>query len=286
MKERFTSLSPFLQVLALILVGVVSFILLSMFTALVIHFFYPEIPSYNFTRLATEHPIIFMLMNFVPFQLGFLLTPGMVYLYMNKNALDALHFRFNPSTIWAFSIFICTFFLLPFFSGINDWITNALGVYDFLMEQKLKSDELLIQIIGKKSSNEAYIMGLIVIGLITGIAEELFFRGFLFHHLLRHTNKLNLSVFGSALFFALLHFNYVQLLPLIAFGIVLALMYYVSKSIWPGVLMHSANNMLNVYWLRNDNFPDWMEYVWWEITIPSTLLLMGLIYLKQRISAD
>jgi membrane protease YdiL (CAAX protease family) len=65
-----------------------------------------------------------------------------------------------------------------------------------------------------------------------------------------------------------------------AFGIALAMMYHVSRSIWPGVVVHSCNNMLNVYWLRNENFPEWMESVDPKITIPSTLLLMGLIWVK------
>jgi membrane protease YdiL (CAAX protease family) len=170
--------------------------------------------------------------------------------------------------------------LLPFFSLLNESITQYLGVYETLFQEKQLGDEQLSRLIGENASSLAYILGLVFIGVLTGFAEELAFRRFLFRHMLTHTNRLWLSVIGSAFIFALLHFNYIQFIPLMAFGIALAMMYQVSGSIWPGVIVHACNNILNVYWLRNNNFPEWMETIDPKITIPSTFLLMGLIWFK------
>lgn len=284
MKERFNSYSPFLQVIILVLIGAVTFVLLSMITSVILTSFYPDLPSNDIILLSEKYPIQFMIMYFLPFQLGFLLTPGVMYYYISKeNSHEKASFnnKWIKNVLWSFALFIAIFFLLPFISEINNWITESFGVYDQLLENKLLSDEQLERLIGKEASSEAYLFGLLTIGLITGIAEEFLFRGFLFRHINKYTNRLDLSVFGSALIFALLHFNYLQFLPLIAFGITLALMYYITKSIIPGIIMHVLNNVLNVYWLRNDSFPNWMDEVWVEITIPSTLLLMGLIYIKR-----
>lgn len=284
MKDRFNSYSPFLQVIILVLIGAVTFVLLSMIVSLILTGFYPDIPSDNIVLLSEKFPIQFMAMYFLPFQLGFLLTPGIIYFYISKRgSKEKISFNNNwiKGVLWSFALFISVFFLLPFISEINNWITKSFGVYDQLVENKLVSDEQLKRLIGEGASTEAYIFGLLSIGVITGIAEEFFFRGILFGHIKKYTNRLDLSVFGSALIFALLHFNYLQFLPLIAFGITLALMYHITKSIIPGIIMHTLNNILNVYWLRNDIFPSWMDEVWIEITIPSTLLLMGLIYIKR-----
>lgn len=281
MKDRINHLSPFAQVIALIIVGGMSFVLLSILSTLVVTSIYPEIPTDNIGILYDKYPVQFMFLYYLPFQLGFLMTPGLIYFFITIEK-EPVIFRKRSFKwlIWSFLLFFCVFLLLPFFSLLNEAITQYLGVYDVLFQEKQLGDEQLSRLIGENASVLAYVSGLIFIGLITGFAEELAFRRFLFRHMLIHTNKLWLSILGSAFIFALLHFNYIQFIPLMAFGIALAMMYHVSGSIWPGVVVHACNNMLNVYWLRNENFPEWMETVDPKITIPSTLLLMGLIWVK------
>jgi membrane protease YdiL (CAAX protease family) len=281
MKDRINSLSPFTQVIALVLVGGISFVFLSIISTLVVTSMYPEIPTNNFGILYDTYPVQFMFLYYVPFQLGFLFTPGIIYLWITREQkLEIFEVDSIKWVIWSFLLFLCVFLLLPFFALLNEAITQYLGVYEVLIQEKQFGDEQLSRLIGENSSVLAYSSGLILIGLVTGIAEELAFRRFLFRHMLVHTNKLWLSVIGSAFVFALLHFNYIQFIPLMTFGVTLALMYDVSGSIWPGIIVHSSNNILNVYWLRNSNFPDWMDEIDPKITIPSTLLLMGLIWVK------
>ncbi|PHR49596.1 MAG: hypothetical protein COA32_00265 [Fluviicola sp.] len=281
MKDRINSLTPFTQIIVFILIGGISFVLINIISILVVTAVYPEIPTNNLDVLYDNYPVQFMFLYFLPFQLGFLLTPGLIYFLITRNK-HSIFFQTRSFiwVAWSILLFISAFLLLPFFELINESITQYLGVYEVLVQEKQFSDAQLVRLIGKNASFEAYVIAIIVIGVVTGIAEEFAFRRFLFRHMLVHTNKLWLSVLGSAFVFALLHFNYIQFIPIMAFGIALALMYHVSGSVWPGVVLHSLNNALNVYWLRNENFPEWMESVHSEITIPSTLLLMGLIWVK------
>lgn len=286
MKERFHSSSPIMQVVMLMILGAVAFIILSMLTAVVMEAVFDSLPSSNIGLLSSEYPVQFMFIYFVPLQVGFMLIPGLIYQQLQKGETAHLIKGYSApqqwwkNYLWSFLLFGCVFLLLPFLSELNHMITKFLGVYDNLAYQKEISDEQLLRLTGPNASQEAYVVALLLIGVLTGIAEELLFRGFLFKHMIKNTGKLGLSVIGSAIVFALLHFNYIQLIPLIAFGVVLALMYHISNSIWPGIIMHSANNMINVYWMRNDNFPSWMESMDWKITIPSILILTGLLYLK------
>jgi len=281
MKDRINSLTPFTQIIVLILIGGISFVLISIFSTLIITSLYPNMPTDNLGILYEKYPVQFMFLYYLPFQLGFLFTPGLIYYLISKDEVSVyFQTRSFRWVIWAFLFFICVFLLLPFFTLLNESITQYLGVYEVLLQEKQFGDEQMTKLIGSKSSLSAYVMGIVLIGLITGVAEELAFRRFLFRHMLVHSNKFWLSVVGSSFAFALLHFNYIQFIPLMAFGIALALMYHASGSIWPGIVVHSLNNILNVYWLRNESFPQWMESVEPEITIPSTLLLMGLIWVK------
>ncbi|MDX1651202.1 MAG: type II CAAX endopeptidase family protein [Brumimicrobium sp.] len=281
MKERFLKYPPFLQVVLLLMIGFVTFSICSMLASLVLEGFYPDLSVQTALSEAARFPVQYMFLFYLPFQLGFLLTPGLTYLWLTRdNEKKVFPEKSTSGVIYAFLFFIAIFLLLPLLNEINIYLVDSLGMFEQLEAEKIRMDQQMIMLFGKNASVEAYIFAVIVIGLITGISEELAFRRFLFHHLFKNTGKLWLSVVASAFVFALLHFNYLQFIPLFCFGVILAIMYQLSGSIWPAVLAHTLNNMLNIYWLRNENFPYWMENIELKTTIPSTVLLMGLLYLK------
>lgn len=276
MKEKFHSFSPFFQVLLLFIIGIVAFLVLSMLFSVVIGAIYPEMPTEDLKAQMNSYPIQYMLIQFLPVQLGLLLTPGIVYLELSKESTRIITNKGKGFFMWAFLLFISVFLLLPLFGEVNSEIVKWIGAYHSLVVHKELAEEQLTLVIGNVGSYTFYV-ALLIIGVVTGISEELVFRRFLFHHMFKNTNKLLLSLTSSALIFALLHFNYLQILPLFIFGMVLAMMYYVSGSIWPGIIAHSLNNIINLYWLANNDLPQWMTHIDLKITIPSTLLLMGLL---------
>lgn len=281
MKEKFYSFTPFLQAVLLFVIGAVSFILISIIVSLVMTISYPEMPVDDLNIQLKSFPVQYMFVNFMPFQLGFLFTPGLVYTYLTKDSERIICKPKLPTIIWSLLLFVSVFLLLPFISEINLDITKLIGVYEGLVATKEIADEQLIALVGESGSMSFY-AALLIIGVITGIAEEFAFRKFLFHHILQNTKKLSLSLISSAFIFALLHFNYIQILPLFSFGLVLGMMYYVSGSIIPGIIMHALNNILNVYWLAHDNFPSWMNELNLKVTIPATVFLLGLIVFRSK----
>jgi membrane protease YdiL (CAAX protease family) len=77
--------------------------------------------------------------------------------------------------------------------------------------------------------------------IITPIGEEAFFRGVVANALLRHYGMW-VGVIGSAALFAVAHgFNPVFIVAFIV-GILTALLFRWSGSIWPGVVLHGVNN--------------------------------------------
>lgn len=276
MKERFQLMSPFMQLIVLILIGAVGFIVLSLIMAGVISSLYPEMPINDLIIQRNQYPVQFMMMYFFPFQAGFLLLPGILFTRWATNIKNSYSVS-SKGVFWSILLFISIFFLLPFFSEINIWITDLFGLKEQLINEKLIADEGMERLLGK-TSDVSFVVGLLIVGVLTGIAEELAFRRLLFAHMLHYTKQFWLSVITSAFIFALLHFNYLQFLPLLSFGIILALIYQFSGTFWIGAILHASNNILNLWWLSTDSFPSWMESIDLKTTIPSTLLLMGLLY--------
>lgn len=90
---------------------------------------------------------------------------------------------------------------------------------------------------------------LVAMGLIPGIVEEMFFRGFLFNALRQTTRPLG-TILATAAAFGLFHIfpggllAIERLLPSTLMGLVLGWVRHRSSSIWPGVLLHVTHNSL------------------------------------------
>jgi membrane protease YdiL (CAAX protease family) len=81
-------------------------------------------------------------------------------------------------------------------------------------------------------------------GLIAPIAEEVFFRGFVFAGLHRHLG-LRRALVLNAILFALVHILPTSWPPIFVLGVLFALLYEQTGSIWPAVAVHGAINSLS-----------------------------------------
>ncbi|HEU5349696.1 MAG TPA: CPBP family intramembrane glutamic endopeptidase [Ktedonobacterales bacterium] len=108
----------------------------------------------------------------------------------------------------------------------------------FNLPLRTNSDVLLQQAKYAPITTLALIGGAV---LIAPICEELFFRGFLFAGLLHRVN-LWPAVLLSAFLFALAHGDIGSFVVLFVIGVVLAFVRWRVGSIWPGMIIHAANN--------------------------------------------
>lgn len=94
------------------------------------------------------------------------------------------------------------------------------------------------------STNEQLILQFIVLAVVPPFVEELLFRGMVLSNLLPFGKTQ--AVLGSALLFGVMHQNFAQLLYATVAGLVLGYIYVATRSIWPCVTLHFANNALSV----------------------------------------
>lgn len=95
--------------------------------------------------------------------------------------------------------------------------------------------------------------GILALSLIGPILEEMLFRGGVTRELVRHYPP-SLAILLSALIFGVFHINPVQVVSAFFSGLLLAWIYYKSRSLVPCILIHVINNSFSVW--STTRFPD------------------------------
>jgi membrane protease YdiL (CAAX protease family) len=81
--------------------------------------------------------------------------------------------------------------------------------------------------------------------ILAPVAEEIFFRGLIFRWLLQK-HSLPIAIAASALFFAVIHFNFTGFTDYLLVGISSALLAYYAESLWPSIALHMSINILAI----------------------------------------
>jgi membrane protease YdiL (CAAX protease family) len=85
-------------------------------------------------------------------------------------------------------------------------------------------------------------LGLLLAGaLVAPVCEEVFFRGFLLPGIAR-SMAVWLAIIVSSLLFGVAHADLGTLAPLVVIGLLLGLVRYKTRSLWPSIFLHTLNN--------------------------------------------
>lgn len=84
---------------------------------------------------------------------------------------------------------------------------------------------------------------LILGGVIVPLKEELVYRGLIFPPLRKAYGSWS-GIMFTALFFGVMHFDFIRFLPLFLGGVVLTWLYEKTKSLWSSIIAHGVWNIL------------------------------------------
>ena len=126
---------------------------------------------------------------------------------------------------------------------------------------------------------------LILVALLPAIAEEYVFRGCVARAFARKGYVF--SVFMSALLFAIMHGSPLQLVHQFLIGVVCAVLFFATRSLWPPIILHFLNNaialVLGYVQNRGSAFAvteAWQYVVMCVVGVAATIgLLIAVIYL-------
>ena len=99
------------------------------------------------------------------------------------------------------------------------------------------------------------VLALVLGGVVAPFAEEIAFRGYLYPGLQARVGR-GWGMVLSSLLFGVLHFTPGVVLPIFAMGLIFALVYDLSDSIWPCIALHGIMNSLAFVMLYlAENYP-------------------------------
>ena len=192
-----------------------------------------------------------LVINEFNYALGFLLTmaiqfivPSVILLFLlaqRTNLLDALGLR---NCQWGrISFFMITGLVAAYTSmllmkpfGLEEWLTKTFGIIE---------DQAAVQ--AMKNAASPLRQGLMIFAavIIAPICEEILFRSFLYTATKKYTGVLFAAI-SSALLFSVIHGSIKALIPLFVVGLILALAYELSGSLWANILIHAMFNLISV----------------------------------------
>lgn len=132
---------------------------------------------------------------------------------------------------------------------------------------------------------------LILVALLPAIAEEYVFRGCVARAFARKGYVF--AVFMSALLFAIMHGSPLQLVHQFLIGVVCAVLFFATRSLWPPIILHFLNNaialVLGYVQNRGSAFAvteAWQYVVMCVVGVAATIgLLIAVIYLSKARAA-
>ncbi|MDE6395798.1 MAG: CPBP family intramembrane metalloprotease, partial [Muribaculaceae bacterium] len=95
------------------------------------------------------------------------------------------------------------------------------------------------------------VVSVLIVGILAGFSEELFFRGAL-QRLLSSANGIKpiAAIFISAFIFSFIHFQFYGFFPRLILGIYFGYLLYRTGSLWIPAIVHAFNNSLYIIGTR------------------------------------
>ena len=121
-------------------------------------------------------------------------------------------------------------------------------------ESSQKSIEILLGF-NTSTSIVNLIISILIIGILAGLSEELFFRGALQNIFRTSSMKYHSAIWVTALIFSAMHFQFYGFIPRLLLGAFFGYLAFWSKSLWLPIFAHVLNNSMVVIstWLISKN---------------------------------
>ncbi|WP_339867888.1 CPBP family intramembrane glutamic endopeptidase [uncultured Algoriphagus sp.] len=134
------------------------------------------------------------------------------------------------------------------------------------------------------------LMGILVIGILAGIGEEMFFRGLIQPKMHLYTGNGHAGVWVTAFIFSAIHLQFYGFLPRLFLGGMFGYLYYYSGSLTYPILAHILNNTVTVLmvYAANQGMIDFdmesTDTVSYPAAIIGLLVLVAGIYYFKKIN--
>lgn len=166
----------------------------------------------------------------------------------------------SPSGLQILGVILVFIIALPMLNQLIFW-NEAVILPDFLsgLEKTLKEMEKQAvestEILLSTKSFGGMLMGVLIIGVLTGLAEEIFFRGALQRAFINSNIGPHKAIWITAFIFSAMHFQFYGFIPRLLLGAFFGYVFWWSGSLWVSIFAHALNNSLVVIttWLEKSD---------------------------------
>jgi hypothetical protein len=226
--------------------------------------------------LLSEHslglPYFKPVLNLLMYVISFLITIRYALKKSKKVQGYSSKISFKKTQPWLVPVvIICTLALVILLEQVANWIPMPKSVEKFF-ENAFKND----------------VFSIINITIAAPILEEILCRGVILNGLLKNYSP-NKAILISAIFFGAMHLNPWQAIPAFFGGLFIGWIYYKTRSVIPGMIIHATINTMGVIFLfvlhiKNSLLSVWgLPYYLIACVISIAIFAAGCIIINKKI---
>ncbi|RYU89398.1 CPBP family intramembrane metalloprotease [Mucilaginibacter terrigena] len=250
MKSPVNHLSPAKQFLLFVAVFAGVFVACNILGFVVIAVFFglkilTDIGTANFSNPQTLRALY--ILQILAMTLPIFLGPWVFSKWVVKNTEEYLRTNKRFHLILLALVFVIMMVSVPLIEVLGNFNQGLVlpkwlkGLEDWMRASE-KAAELLTAAILKMNTIWDVIKNVILLGVLTAIAEEIMFRGVLQTILHKWTKNIHASIWIGAALFSAFHMEFYGFLPRMLLGGIFGYLVAYSGSIWPAIWGHFLNN--------------------------------------------
>jgi uncharacterized protein len=177
-----------------------------------------------------------------------------------------------------------------FNSLIIDWNANmhlpeSMRSIEEFFEETEEQRMVMTKFLTDFESPFEFIIGIIVIGILAGIGEEVFFRGVIQPKMQLYTGNAHLGVWLTAFIFSAIHIQFYGFFPRMLLGAIFGYLYLYSGSLLYPIIAHILNNSFTVvllYLAKLGKIEFDMEQTG-QVSLPYAIIGLALLILSMKV---
>lgn len=138
------------------------------------------------------------------------------------------------------------YLIVALIMGISINIINEYLLTQMIKIEIFKEAFQRFMFLAEMMRNTNIIISILGIGIIGPVIEEIIFRGLLFDEL-KKVMPVSLVIIIQGVAFGIYHFNIIQFIYATLIGLLLGVVYALTKNIWPMIIIHIVNNICALF---------------------------------------
>ena len=190
----------------------------------------------------------------------FILPTLMTLAIAARNPWKFCHISQSPGTANSLLTLATIVVAIPAMNLIIKWNEglhlpeSMVSIENFLRNAEDNANATITMLLGETGIGDMLI-SVLLIGILTGVAEELFFRGGLQNILKAMFHNRHLAVWVTAFVFSAIHMQFFGFFPRLIMGVFFGYLVLWNGTLWLSIIAHSFNNSIVVLtmWLTKTN---------------------------------